>query len=449
MQYKKLIPGFGCKNGQAVMRRDGQTVWGEDILSLSQYYSDNGADEIFLQDLSDSDEDHERTIGIIKAIARKVDIPLIAGGRVKRLEDVKKYLYAGAKAVFLNVSDGDNLDMIKEASDRFGSEKVYAWLQSADYIMRMEEYAQLGASVMILDVPSYERKHLDCLDELNRQAGEPDRRYEEQAEHPLPAITCLAVCTGETREMGRWLIHPMIGGAIMDIPVDGDRDCMAKKQALKEEQIDVDTFESAIPWNQFQLNSDGLIPVIVQDYKTDQVLMMAYMNEEAYGATLKSGKMTYYSRSRQCLWLKGETSGHFQYVKSLQLDCDNDTILAKVRQVGKACHTGSRTCFFQPLVKKEYDDTNPLKVFEDVFGVILDRKEHPKEGSYTNYLFDKGIDKILKKVGEEATEIIIAAKNPDPEEIKYEISDFLYHVMVLMAEKGVTWEEITEELANR
>ena len=192
-----------------------------------------------------------------------------------------------------------------------------------------------------------------------------------------------------------------------------------------------------------------MVPVVVQDYKTQEVLMVAYMNQEAFEATVRSGRMTYFSRSRQELWVKGLTSGHFQYVKELQVDCDNDTLLAKVHQIGAACHTGNRSCFYRTILKKEYDETNPLKVFEDVYGVIEDRKIHPKEGSYTNYLFDKGIDKILKKVGEEATEIIIAAKNPDPEEIKYEISDFLYHVMVLMAERGVTWEDITKELARR
>ncbi len=145
--------------------------------------------------------------------------------------------------------------------------------------------------------------------------------------------------------------------------------------------------------------------------------------------------MTYFSRSRKELWTKGMTSGHIQYVKSLTADCDYDTILAKVSQVGAACHTGNPTCFFNEIVKKEYVEKNPLKVLEDVYEIILDRKAHPKEGSYTNYLFDKGIDKILKKVGEEATEIVIAAKNPDPEEVKYEISDFLYHMMVLMAEE--------------
>ncbi|WP_049898107.1 bifunctional phosphoribosyl-AMP cyclohydrolase/phosphoribosyl-ATP diphosphatase HisIE [Ruminococcus gauvreauii] len=192
-----------------------------------------------------------------------------------------------------------------------------------------------------------------------------------------------------------------------------------------------------------------MVPVIVQDYKTEEVLMLAYMNEEAFDTTLATGKMTYWSRSRDELWTKGLTSGHVQYVKSLTIDCDSDTILARVSQVGAACHTGNRTCFFRELVKKEYDDTNPLRVFQNVYDVIMDRKIHPKEGSYTNYLFDKGIDKILKKVGEECTEIVIAAKNPDKEEIKYEISDFLYHVMVLMAEKGVAWEDITAELAHR
>jgi len=202
-------------------------------------------------------------------------------------------------------------------------------------------------------------------------------------------------------------------------------------------------------WSEFKLGADGLVPVIVQDYRTDEVLMMAYMNEEAYQKTLETGKMTYYSRHRQELWIKGLTSGHFQYVKELLVDCDLDTILAKVSQTGAACHTGSRTCFFHEIAKTQYKNNNPLKVFEDVYKVIADRKLHPKEGSYTNYLFDEGIDKILKKVGEEATELVIASKNPDPEEIKYEMSDFLYHAMVLMVERGVTWEDITKELANR
>ena len=207
--------------------------------------------------------------------------------------------------------------------------------------------------------------------------------------------------------------------------------------------------KSSIAWSDFKLNSDGMVPVIAQDYQTNEVLMLAYMNEEAFNTTLETGKMTYWSRSRQELWLKGLTSGHFQYVKSLALDCDNDTILAKVDQIGAACHTGSRSCFFKPLVQKEYNDTNPLHIFQDVYDVIADRKIHPKEGSYTNYLFDKGIDKILKKVGEESTEVIIAGSKRDKEETVYEISDLAYHVMVLMIELGISVEDITKELEKR
>lgn len=177
--------------------------------------------------------------------------------------------------------------------------------------------------------------------------------------------------------------------------------------------------------------------------------MLAYMNEEAYDRTIETGRMTYYSRSRQELWIKGETSGHYQYVKALHLDCDNDTILAKVEQIGAACHTGNYSCFFQELVKKDYKDENPLMILKQDYDVIAERRRNPKEGSYTNYLFDKGIDKILKKVGEEATEMVIAAKNPDAEELKYEISDFLYHMMVLMVDRGLTWEDITRELVER
>ena len=206
-----------------------------------------------------------------------------------------------------------------------------------------------------------------------------------------------------------------------------------------------------IPFSSFKLNEAGLIPVIAQDYKTNEVLMMAYMNEESYNKTLETGHMTYWSRSRQKLWAKGEESGHVQKMVSLTIDCDKDTILAKVDQTGPACHTGNPTCFFTPLADSVtgLEDKASFKVFQDVYNVIADRKANPREGSYTNYLFDKGIDKILKKVGEECTEIVIAAKNPDQSEIKYEIADFLYHAMVLMVERGVTWEDITDELARR
>ena len=177
--------------------------------------------------------------------------------------------------------------------------------------------------------------------------------------------------------------------------------------------------------------------------------MVAYMNEEAFNETIRIGKMTYYSRSRQELWTKGMTSGHIQYVKSLTADCDFDTILAKVSQVGVACHTGAKSCFFNNIIKKEYREKNPLSILETEYDSIVDIKKDTMDSSYTKHLFDRGMDRILKKVGEEATEMIIAAKNPGKEETKNEIADFLYDLMILMVEKEITWEDVTRELAQR
>ena len=212
---------------------------------------------------------------------------------------------------------------------------------------------------------------------------------------------------------------------------------------------EVNTFTCTVSWDDLKTDANGLVPVVVQDYRNEEVLMVAWMDRQAFENTVRTGRMTYWSRSRRELWLKGLTSGHFQYLKELRVDCDNDTLLARISQTGAACHTGNRSCFYRTVLKKDTPQRNPMKVFEDVYGTIEDRKAHPKEGSYTNYLFDKGIDKILKKCGEEATEIVIAAKNPNPEEIKYEVADFLYHMMVLMAARDITWDDIAQELANR
>lgn len=429
---KYLMAAVGCRNQKAVLPVSGKGFAygnGEELpfLSFTEACSHSGLDGLCVFDLSESEEDHEKTIHAVKEAVRLLDIPVFLGGRIKRLEDVKKYLYTGAEAVFLDGGNEDNIDLIKEAADRFGTEKIWVQISAAEQMKRVAEFHQLGAGKIFAEKQAF-------------LAGETFLTEET----PVPVLILT-----ENQDATELLRQKNIEGVVYPAGEPESGWYMRQKQKLSEQGISVDILNSQIPWSQFRTNQDGLIPVIVQDYKTSEVLMLAYMNEQAFEDTLSTGKMHYFSRSRQSQWEKGETSGHFQYVKALFLDCDNDTLLAKVHQIGAACHTGSRSCFFQTLAQKEYQTSNPLKVFEDVFAVIQDRKIHPKEGSYTNYLFDKGIDKILKKVGEEATEIVIAAKNPDPEEVKYEISDFLYHVMVLMAEKGITWEEITQELANR
>ncbi|MDO4803208.1 MAG: bifunctional phosphoribosyl-AMP cyclohydrolase/phosphoribosyl-ATP diphosphatase HisIE [Lachnospiraceae bacterium] len=415
--YKgKAVTGFGHKN----------TFASGNLSELSMFYSDHGADRLLVFDFSNGDADHDRSIACIKDICKSSQIPVYGAGNVKRVEDVKKLIYAGCSMVVLNAGKPGNIEILEEVSKRFGKDKIAVCISSVDEYLPAKELIEEYASMLLL---------LDNIDEEIRK------------ESSLPIV--LHTNHGDAGRVIELLTKESIDSISGSCVSGTDMNLAALKAEAAKAGIQVNMLVSSIKWEELKTDEKGLVPCIVQDYRNGQVLMMAYMNEESFRKTLETGRMTYYSRSRQSLWTKGETSGHFQYVKSMDIDCDGDTILAKVAQIGAACHTGNRSCFFTPLVETQYDDTNPLHVFQDVYDIIMDRKRHPKEGSYTNYLFDKGIDKILKKVGEENTEIIIAAKNPDPEEIKYEISDYLYHLMVLMAERGVTWDDITSELAKR
>lgn len=198
-----------------------------------------------------------------------------------------------------------------------------------------------------------------------------------------------------------------------------------------------------------KFNENGLIPAIIQDINTKEVLMMAYMNEEAFEKTLETKRTWFYSRSRKQLWNKGETSGNYQEVKEIWYDCDQDTLLVEVVPAGNACHTGAVSCFYRSIYKEEKRIETSKDIIQQLYQRIVDRKMNPKEGAYTTYLFNKGIDKILKKIGEEAAEVIIAAKNTDKSESVYEISDLLYHTLVLMVDKGISIEDIKGELFNR
>lgn len=195
-----------------------------------------------------------------------------------------------------------------------------------------------------------------------------------------------------------------------------------------------------------KFDEKGLIPAVVQDYYSKQVLTVAYMNRESLDITMKEGYTCFFSRSRQELWRKGETSGNRQKVVSITADCDGDSLTVEVIKDGPACHTGAESCFFNEVFTAE--DETPFS-FEGLYNMIRGRKLRPKEGSYTTYLFDKGMDKILKKVGEECTEVIIAGAKEDKEETIYEIADLAYHVMVMMVQQGIEMKDIIAELAKR
>ena len=419
MACKKVIPYMNIENEVVA-----------NVLTAAEKYAAEGADELFIFDYSVDEYSKEELLRVAKALAKTVDVPFILGLHVKRFEDVKKALYTGASHVMLKHSCIEDYSVVKESTERFGKDKIIIEIDSIKQFREpgyIDKLIESGVYAIML-------KHLAMTDDLANEI----------ANCSLPVMIRDSLTSNDIENLLR--VDQVFA---VSTNYFKNKDLMKVKYYLKEQGIEVNTFESTIAFSELKLNEDGLIPVIAQDYKTSEVLMLAYMNEEAFNQTIKTGRMTYYSRSRQELWCKGDTSGHYQYMKALELDCDNDTILAKVRQVGAACHTGSRSCFYTEIVKREYDETNPLTVFTQVYDVIMDRKLHPKEGSYTNCLFDKGIDKILKKCGEEATEIVIAAKNPDSEELKYEISDFLYHMMVLMAECGLDWNDVVKELAHR
>ena len=372
MAFKEIKAGIVYLKTQSDAGSEGAS-----ISECAQKLINEGAGIIIAVDDEDGgDAAHQSTMDRLHAVCESIDVPVVGTGDIRRMEDVKKLLYAGCDRVLLQKDAQSDEALVGEVTGKFGAAKlaVLADHETAEGLPAMEPVD----------------------DETFHASGTAYMTGFKVAEEILP--------------------KPL---------------------------------EAAIAWDDLKKGADGLVPVVVQDYRTDEVLMVAYMNGESYEKTVETGRMTYYSRSRQSLWVKGETSGHYQYVRSLLADCDKDTILAKVKQIGAACHTGARSCFFNEIASRETGSKNPRKVLEDVYAVIADRKVNPKEGSYTNYLFDKGIDKILKKCGEEATEIVIAAKNPNDNEMVYEISDLLYHLMVLMVEKGVTWDDVGDELARR
>lgn len=198
--------------------------------------------------------------------------------------------------------------------------------------------------------------------------------------------------------------------------------------------------------DQLKFDEKGLIPAVIVEAGTHRLLMVAYMNRESLKISMETGKTCFWSRSRQELWTKGETSGNYQHIVSITADCDLDTLKVVVEKDGPACHTGAETCFFNPVYQSEEKSDFTMDALMEL---IRGRKTNPREGSYTTYLFQKGLDKILKKIGEESTEVIIAAKDNDPKETIYEISDLVYHVMVMMIEQGISLEDIRRELASR
>ena len=410
MSDKQII---GC------IRLDKGPVNAEQIIHLENI----GADGVLLIDDS-MPIDEEHLIKLIKAVSEKSDLPMLVKRHYQRLEDVKKVLYAGDTRAVMDVVSAADFHLMLEASERFGKDKIFAWIPESQPVTDAlaSVIHQNGAGACVVE----------------------NRETEIFATYHLPVLPVQNQTA--TAEIAKILLADGVCGIISEKFYTDDMDMMGLKYDLGNLGIATNRFESKLPFSEFKLNSDGLIPVVTQEYKTGKVLMVAYMNEEAFNETIRSGRMTYWSRSRQEIWRKGETSGNVQRVVSITADCDADALVVEVVKAGPACHTGAESCFFNEVyVSPE------LKQFswQGLYDLIKGRKTSPKEGSYTTYLFEKGKEKILKKVGEECTEVIIAGEKEDNAETIYEISDLAYHVLVLMVQAGITVEDITRELEKR
>lgn len=347
----QLYPAIDMKDGKCVRLKQGEfndiTVYCDEPYKVAQYFEQNGAGFIHLVDLDGALEGHAVNEETIKKIVSSVSIPCELGGGIRTLEDIERTLSYGVYRVIIGTKAVKEPEFVKAAVEKFGAEHIvvgvdakngmvatHGWEQVSDttalsLCLKMKEYGV--QTIVYTDISKdgmLQGPNVEMTKELTEKTG-------------LNIIASGGVSGMEDLDN---LNEAGIKGAIIGKAIYEKRIDIAEAVKKFEKKI------SAIPFSEFKLNSDGMIPAIVQDYKTGEVLMLAYMNEEAYNMTVETGRMTYYSRSRNELWVKGLTSGHFQYVKSLSLDCDNDTILAKVEQIGAACHTGSYSCFFKKLI---------------------------------------------------------------------------------------------------
>lgn len=330
MNIKKFTATLFLSGRDAIKSISDRTILPESPVELACNYADHFCDMILIFDLSKNQDDHEDTLEVVEDITSVCDIPVWVAGNIMNVEDVSRIIDAGAKKAVLNFAKDSNKAIATALASPLHRDHLAAAITSKNQIIENMELLNEAVSEIIIMKDS---EVAECI------------KY---AMHPMviPMNNCQLDVFMDTIE------SDMISGVFGAFISGNLNNIHSIKSVCKDRGIEVDAFTPRISWDELTPNKDGLIPVIVQDYLNNDVLMLAYMNETAFNKTVTTGLMTYYSRSRQSLWLKGETSGHFQYVKSLHTDCDSDTLLAKVSQVGAACHTGSRSCFFKEIVKK-------------------------------------------------------------------------------------------------
>lgn len=455
MAQKRIIPCLDVKDGRVVKGTNfvGLKDAGDPV-ELAAYYDQQGADELVFLDITASQEKRKTLVELVRRTVQQITVPLIVGGGIATLEDIQVLLAAGAAKVSISTAAVSDPGLIQAAAEEFGSQRVIVAIDAkAGLDGGWEVYTHGGRTPTGLDVVAWAQQVaelgageilLTSMDRDGTKAG-----YDNVLNQAVvKAVNIPVIASGgagtledlrEAFELGQ--VDAVLAASIFhykELTIPETKEYLAK---------------AGIPVRRVEAGelkyTDGLIPAVVQDVNSGQVLMVAYMNQESLEKTLATGRTWFYSRSRQELWPKGETSGNIQEVVAITTDCDRDTLLIKVIQQGSgACHEGTWSCFHYPLIE-ERSIPGRAAVLDELRQVIRERREHPVEGSYTNYLFDKGVDKICKKIGEEAAEVIVAAKNRSPEELSNEAADLLYHLLVLLEDGQTPNELVWEVLAKR
>ena len=472
MLAKRIIACLDVRNGRVVKGTKFTDI--KDVDSpekLAKFYSDNSVDELVFYDITASNEERKTSLEFVERVAQVINIPFSAGGGVSTIEDFKYILRKGADKVSVNSAAVKNPQLIREASMAFGSQCVVLSMDVKKndegswsvYVKGGREKTELDAIEWAITAAELGAGEIvvNSIDEDGMKNG-----YDLELLSRITSVVNIPViASGGAGKKEHFLdalqktgVDGVLAASVFHF---GEIKVPELKQYLKENGAEIRMPEAApqkkespsaaaADISMIRFTKDGLVPCICQDAKTGAVLMLAYMNEQSLRLTLEKKRAVYYSRSRSELWEKGATSGNTQKVRAIYYDCDADALLIKVEQTGNACHTGEYSCFFNAV----FDDLgvsadSGSSVFGELYATVIGRKNDPSEGSYTNYLFDKGLDKILKKVGEEAAETIIAAKNQDRQELIGETGDLIYHLTVMLAEKGISMDEIEQELKSR
>ena len=462
MLARRIIPCLDVKDGRVVKGTNFEGLRDmADPVEMARFYNESGADELVFYDITASAEGRNLFTDILRRVAGEIFIPLTVGGGIRTLEDFDRVLKCGADKVSVNSGAIADPTIIGAAAKKYGDQCVVLSMDVKRVDGQFRLFAKGGREDTGIDAMEWAARGVaDGAGEIVLNSIDTDGVTGERAHHRQR----------RRRENGGLCpaLHPPrhrcgAGGVHLPHPAGGYQGAEALSAGAR--RGDADLTERPVPDGKrspsrpraayprkgdstmdLKFDANGLIPAIVQDHYTKEVLTLAYMNAESLAITIDEGRTCFFSRSRQQLWRKGETSGNVQHVVSITADCDKDALVVEVVKDGPACHTGAESCFFRPVYLSE-----ELKAFsyEGLYRLIQGRKTDPKEGSYTTYLFEKGLDKILKKVGEECTEVIIGGRKEDREETIYEIADLTYHVMVLMVQMGITLEDVTAELEKR